>query len=658
MPEPRKPKKKEPEPRKVQSDAAEAWSILASLKRPFANRDAKWPIRRRVRNAEEEPPVPEAYSGTAIRHKSRELDWLVRQITALLGDNREQYIVYAPRDTEEMQKLADECQQAIAALMELLEDQYPMGRPRDIAHDRQTADGLAIEKITFNWDFFKHLIDTKGTNEDWQEAFERFVRENRELPFRRVPVDPLTCYWEYDIDGLTAIAEYGQVRLSALKETYKDDAHIINIINRIPVPEGVETGRFASNEIRPYGTSLDAGDTVTCIELWTRSEFWLLVEAGDGSGREVLVRRKHPFKRPPYFFAPGIVTGSPDPLYQFQPLVNPLYQTTLELSLVRTARFNAAYLSSFKPFYIQYDSGGVEMDEESGALKIHFLTPGNTIPSLKGGRIVPIDWTNLNELVQLEASLMSDRDRFGFQSILAGQAPSGESTAWATRMLRDQGMIQFNGVLRNYAQMREEEIRFIMDFCRDVLKMDLPIARRVVGPDGKPFVKVLKLTKQMVNAGFDIQVRVSANKATDRIAIVEEFRRAHEAGEVPLRMVLEEGWGFNNASQIMAETLDEKIRQAMLPQLVELAFQIGVTGALEALREKLPEQALPDLEGNVPGGGAAGPVQPPAPIREGVPPSGEIPGGIVEPGMGQGLVPPELPPEAPTAPMGPQGPVV
>lgn len=636
--------------------AEEAWSILAALKRPFANRDAKWPVRRRVRNAEEEPPVPEAYRGTAIRHKSRELDFLVRQITALLGDNREQYVVYAPKEDEKTRQLADEFQQAISALMEILEDQYPMGRPRDIAHDRQTADGLAIEKITFNWNFFREILKTKSEHEDWQQAFERYVKEHRSLPFRRVPVDPLTCYWEYDIDGLSAVAEYGKARVSALKETYGDDVSIVNTLSRIPVSD-MSTGPYGatSGEIGTSGYS-DSGDLVTYIELWTRREFWLLVESGDGQSREVLVRKEHPFGRPPYFFAPGIVTGSSDPLYQFQPLVNPLYQTTLELSLVRTARFNAAYLSSFKPFYVQYDSGGYELDEESGALKIHFLTPGNTVPSLKGGRIIPIDWTNLNELVQLEASLMNDRDRFGFQAILAGNPPSGESTAWAVRMLRDQGMIQFNGVLRNFAQMREEEIRFIVDFCRNVLKMDVPITRRIEDERGNGRMQVLKLTKEMANAGFDIQVRVTANKASDRIAIVEEFRRAHEAGEVPQRMVLEEGWGFNNATQIQREVLSERVRMAMLPQLVELAFQIGVSGALSALREQLPEEPLPDLTGTPPGQEATpGKVPPPSVMRPGQPPSGEIPGGVVEAGMGQGLVPPEIPPEAPTAPI-PGGP--
>jgi hypothetical protein len=36
--------------------ASEAWGILASLRRPFADRDSRWPVRRRVRNREEEPP--------------------------------------------------------------------------------------------------------------------------------------------------------------------------------------------------------------------------------------------------------------------------------------------------------------------------------------------------------------------------------------------------------------------------------------------------------------------------------------------------------------------------------------------------------------------------------------------------------------------------
>src|SRR3990167_9845503 len=58
-------------------EASEAWNILAALRRPFANRDTKWPTRRRVRNREEDPPVPEAYGGTALMHKPLTLDTLI-----------------------------------------------------------------------------------------------------------------------------------------------------------------------------------------------------------------------------------------------------------------------------------------------------------------------------------------------------------------------------------------------------------------------------------------------------------------------------------------------------------------------------------------------------------------------------------------------------
>jgi hypothetical protein len=58
MPAAKKVKSKiEPQAKKdSREQREEAWGILASLRRPFANRDAKWQVRRRVRNAEEEPP--------------------------------------------------------------------------------------------------------------------------------------------------------------------------------------------------------------------------------------------------------------------------------------------------------------------------------------------------------------------------------------------------------------------------------------------------------------------------------------------------------------------------------------------------------------------------------------------------------------------------
>lgn len=633
--------------REKKASAAEAWNILAALRRPFGDRDSKWQTRRRVRNREEEPPVPEAYAGTALRHKSFELDYMVRQVVSLLGENKEQVVLFSPSESEENYRLADQTQQALSALMELLEDYHPIQRPRPLCHDYQTADGVAIEKVSFNWEFFKKVVDSKGKEEDWANAFERYVREKRELPIRKSVIDPLTCYWEFDVDGLVAVAEYGKARRSALKDTYKNENHILNALNRIPISDNTTDGNGATVGAIGYSNSYqDRGDLVTVIEIWTRNEFFLLAE-GDGDEREVLMRQKHPFNRVPYFFAPGIQTGSANPLFQFKPLVEPMYQTTMELSMVRTARFNASYLSSFKPFYVEYSGAGAEAEEAEGAQKIHFLMPGNHIPSLKGGKLVPIDYTDLSDLKDVEGSLMADRDRFGFQAILAGnQQASGDSTAWATRTLRDQGMIQFNGVLRNYSQMLEEEARFIMFLVSEVIKMDLPISRRLPPSSGSNVgtIKTLKLTQKMCKAGFDVQIRLSAGKASDRIAIVEEFRRAHEAGEVPLRMVLEEGWGFQNVSQIMDEVVDEQIRQAMLPKAIEMIFQIGVAGALEQLKAFLPENQPPD-----PNIMPQPQPQVPGAMQPGQAPGGEIPGGIVEPGMGQGLAPQQIPMEQPTA---------
>ena len=223
-------------------------------------------------------------------------------------------------------------------------------------------------------------------------------------------------------------------------------------------------------------------------------------------------------------------------------------------------------------------------------------------------------------------------------------------------MMRDQGLVQFNGVLRNYANMREEEMRFIIDFVRDVLKMDLPIARRVVEKrTGKKYVDVIHLTQKMCEMGFDIQCRLTAGKASDRISIVEEFRRAHEAGEVPMRMVREEGWQFENASEIEEEVLDEQIRKALLPQAIEIIVGLAQQGAEEAVAAitgPSPEEAAAQAEADAAAQeqAAAGQqmmAEQAAAMQGAAPPGGEIPGGVAEPGLQQSLTPQEIPPDEP-----------
>lgn len=635
---------------------SEAYDIVSALRRPFKDRDDVWPNRRRVRDREDEPPIPEAYAGTTIRHKSSELDFMVNQIVSLLSENPEQYVVYGMDETEEMNRLSDQAQEAVSSLMEHMEGNHPIERHRLLIHDYQVADGVGIEKLTFNWDFYNRLSDGKADDGNWKEAFQSYIKENKELPIKRAVIDPLTCYWEFDVDGLVAVAEYGAARRSALKDTYGDDVHIVNALSRIPMSENTNEDSGATiGGIGYAGFNYgDPGDLVTVIEVWTRKEFMLIAE-GDKGEKELLIRQKHPFKRPPYFFAPGRLTGNANPLHKYKPIVGPMYQTTQELSMVRSARFNAAYLSSFKPFYIEYPDGRIASDQESGVITMNFLMPGNEIPSIKGGKIVPLDWTNLDDLQNVEMSLMGDRDRFGFQAILAGnQAASGDSTAWETRMLKDQGMIQFNQVLRNFAQMREEEIYFIVDIVRRVLKDDLPIITYMYDNNtAKGKAKFNHITMKMADAHLGYQVRVNAGKASDRIPLVEEYRRAHEAGEVPMRMVLEEGWGFQNVGEIMDEVTDEMIRQQLLPKAMEIIMQVATAGTLDSLRSFLPDQAAPDpnqlnaqqaeAAAIAPPGTLGGEV--PGQINPGEAPGGEIPGGIAEAGMGQGLVPQGIPPE-------------
>lgn len=644
-------------------DGAElAWTILSGLKRSFSDRNEIYPRRRRLRLREEQVSVPEAYAGTALRHKTPALDFAIRQIDALLGENREQFTIYAVKDNQDNNKLADSCQKSVAALFEMLETFHPIEHPRQLIHDGQVADGLGVEKITFNWEFFSKVKDTKGEDADWKTAFADYVKEKHELPWRRAVVDPETLYYEFDIDGLSVVAEHGYARRSVLADIYEENASVMNALARIPISQFATSGN--TDIQHPSGGALtgEGGDVITVIEVWTRKELFVLSEQKDGT-RDLMLRQRHPYKRPPYFFAPGIITGSENPLHKFQPLVLALYPTAQELNAVRTARLNAVFLSSFKPFYIEFESGAYAEDEEGGGLKVHFLMPGTQIPSIKGGKIVPINWTNLDELEKYEATLNNDWQKFAFSAILAGNAPaaSGESTAWATRMLRDQGMIQFNGVLRNYANMREEEVRFIFFLVSEVIKMDIPISRRIettIKGKKRGKVELLYLTQEMCSAGFDVNVRLTAGKAADRISIVEEYRRAHQAHEVPMRMVLEEGWQFENVSEIMDEVVDEDIRGQLMPKAMELIMQLAAQQAQDEIKNNptpADQQAAavaqaqaasqPPPAGAPPMGGPPAAAGPPPVI------SGGLPAGAVTAGMGQGLASQQIPPAPAMSPM-------
>jgi len=217
----------------------------------------------------------------------------------------------------------------------------------------------------------------------------------------------------------------------------------------------------ASSGLPPDST--EEGREADVIEYWNRQ--WRVLYAKNPNGKDgrMLDVWAHPFKRIPYFIAPGYTTGELEPLDKYIPLLGPMYAEAEENNRLHTLRTSVAHFTAWPFYYLKIkETQQYVLDETTNQPKAFHLKQGEIPQVPPGAEIAAVP---LVSGFDLQAALRDSDMRmkeFALPPIATGNAPSGESAGYNTAMLRRFLISLLDPLVKGRATALAEMFRFWM----------------------------------------------------------------------------------------------------------------------------------------------------------------------------------------------------
>ncbi len=630
----------------------ELWRLVDELKRPFGNRDSKWLQRRKIRFRQMEKelaslPLNPSISQTALmvyqtEVPNQEIHKRVKRLVA--NPARFEVIVYD--DNPGIQRLGQDLEDGIKAVYKWMnrgKSSWEWG-----VSQNQQGDGLGIGKI--EWvpghgdvlgyydedDLQAEDEDTggalgQGRNEARQEYREALGRtkagdSDRETtaydeiteaalkkekpPVRLIKVDPITCYWWEDDDGIEIMVETGKRQLNPLLETFQSYGLKVNedgsrlvvtpgdmeAFSSGTTPEGRSGGVYHSRTGGSYG---NISQQVDYIELRTRHEIIIMIEhpkitdkgpTREDGGKGVVLRFSNPFGpyTTGYALIPGDETTENDPADKYQPPALAAINSAQAQNVLVTSQLSAALEDALSPKYIKTSPDTPMTPSEED--KTPRVEEGQEIPMVPG-EIKRIESPE-TDLERIDARITADAQVGGFQEVLEGSA-SSEATGHRLAIQVSQADIQ----MVPYQNARAEAIKELMKgLLYAVRKHGLTIYIPTIpdGPRTSGETRVAdhaQLTPEMADLNFELIVTLGAETPVTKYAKWQALRDREEAGTVGYQTVIE---------QSDVENPEDEIKRVFQGKLLKAVMEQSVPMIAQSIMAYVQAKLFPPL---APGGG-------------------------------------------------------
>ena len=458
-------------------------------------------------------------------------------------------------------------------------------------------------------------------------------------PFRLVAVDPLTCYWFEDDDGIEILAEVGEKTLNPLLAAFEDEGLRYDSSKKRLYVTSEGSDVVGAGTTQQMATS-DLSTRVTYVEIRTRTKIAILIEhpkidsrvQGSSDEKGVILTFDNPFGpyTTGYVLVPADVTTEDDEADKYQPPVLASINNAHALNVLMTAQLSAAVESALAPPYVQIKEGQQvpESDEDKS-------------PEQKEGEIPYV----AGELKRAEApSVQLERiaDRligqaapYAFQEALSGDATS-DTSGHRLAIQVAQADLQ----LVPYQNARAEAIKELMmgilyAIRRHGLSIYIPTLPDGIkdSRSGKSRVATkAKLTPEMADLNFDLIVTLGSETPVTKYAKWQALRDREEAGTAGYQTVVEQSDTENPEEEIKRVFEGKMLKATMeqtIPQLAEMVAA-AVKARFDAwMNPEQPQQeqqpelpfGAPPSTGLAAGGGAQPGIQMPLP-GVGLPPAG------------------------------------
>ena len=446
---------------------------------------------------------------------------------------------------------------------------------------------------------------TEGEADPEKEAYHKATQDalRAELPpFRLSAVDPLTCYWWEDGDGIAVIMETGKRSLNPLLDSFKEYGLTIDNENNL-----VKVGKsdaIGGVTIPPdSATGRDLGQEVDYTEIRTRDEIVIYIEhpkmkdpnkKGDGKG--IFFKFDNPFGpyTTGYALVPGDITTESDPADAYQPSILGTLNVAQPMNVLMTARLSAALAAALSPRYIKVsaDTPMAPSDED----KTPTAEAGKEIPIIPG-EIKMIESPTI-DLDKADERLFAEYQDTRFQDVLMGDATSdasGHRLAIQTAQA-DLQMVPY----QNARKLAIEEL--MKGIVYAIKKHGLPIyiptlpETKKRGKQGIRVAKKAKITPEMADLSFELIITLGSETPVSKYAKWQALAQREEQGTAGYQTVVEES-DTENPDEEIARVFEGKVLKATMEQTVPRVVERVMAEVEKKFQALLnPQAAMPPAE--------------------------------------------------------------
>ncbi len=621
-----------------EAQAHDIWNLREQLLKEYRGRDTLWDDRRKIRFREmgqslrSMPLNPEVSDHALLVHQTEvPNDETHKRVKRLIANPPRFEVVLMSADPD-IQGMGQQLEHGIKAL-------YPWivrgKRYEWLTTENQQGDGIGLGKLDWLPDhgaslkdydldiitqegdvppgsptdkFRKAVVKLEG---DAGAAFDSVTTEAlmaETPPVRLSAVNPRSCAWWEDGDGISLIVEHGKKLLNPLLAVFKDYGLTIKE-NRLVI---TETGAdaLAGETIPAEPTQFnyqDLGQQVLYTEIRTRDSIVIMIEHPDVQGkvkkgkkkdkddRGVIFRFENPFGpySTGYSLIPGNITDHADVAHKYQPVILGLLNDAQPQNVLMTARLSAATAAALAPKYIKVNPDvPLPAADES---KAPGVTESAEITAIEG-EIKVAEGPNI-DLDKAEDALARSTEQFKLQEALQGGA-SSEASGHRLAVQVSQADIQ----MVPYQNARADSIKELMKaIIYAVRKHGLPIFVPTL-PNGRNTTGAIRvsepaiITPEMADLPFDIIVQVGAETPVTKYAKWSALADREERGTAGYQTVVEQS-DVDDPEDEIGRVFEGKLLKATMEQLVPTIAQMAVAFATARL-----EAAM------LPGGGQGGDV--------------------------------------------------
>jgi hypothetical protein len=432
---------------------------------------------------------------------------------------------------------------------------------------------------------FRDYAEISSEQEAYDVMTEDALRD--ELPpFRLVAVDPATCYWEEDDDGVTLMVEHGKKTLHPLFEAFADyKLRLVN--NRLVIDEHGTDAVVGPTYSSSLTLGTDLGREVEYTEIRTRDHIAMLISHPDlekgapeaktegVNARGVHIVFDNPFGpyTTGYVTVPGDVTTEAAHEDAYHPPVLGVLNTAQAQNVLMTARISAALAEALAPAYVEVKEEPITpASDEDKTPEVDTNKPIATVQ----GQIKRVEPPNA-DLGKAEDRLREEGDENRVRESLLGDA-TADTSGHRLSIQVAQADIQMVPYQNARSEAMVELMKGIVYAVRKHgLNVYIPtLPDSVRKSKGIRVAEPAVITTDMADLPFELVITLGAETPITKFAKWQALATREAEGSLGYQTLIEESDIENPIDEIYRVFEGKMLKEVMnqsIPKMVELVMR-------------------------------------------------------------------------------------